>query len=81
MVGVRQRGHLLFSSRSCKSWQSTGVSTSCSDQYRSGLTVISTSSPRNFELLKSRGADHVFDYVRIVPASQILDLFANLFVE
>ncbi|PVH95942.1 oxidoreductase-like protein [Periconia macrospinosa] len=28
----------------------------------SGLTVIATSSPRNFDLLKRYGADHVFDY-------------------
>ncbi|TGO51238.1 hypothetical protein BCON_0166g00250 [Botryotinia convoluta] len=28
----------------------------------SGLQVITTSSPRNFELLKSLGADHVLDY-------------------
>ncbi|KAI2635420.1 GroES-like protein [Xylaria nigripes] len=28
----------------------------------SGLTVIATSSPHNFELLKSLGADHVFNY-------------------
>jgi len=27
-----------------------------------GYTVISTSSPRNFDLLKERGASHVFDY-------------------
>jgi NADPH:quinone reductase-like Zn-dependent oxidoreductase len=27
-----------------------------------GYTVISTSSPHNFPLLKERGADHVFDY-------------------
>ncbi|TGO39130.1 hypothetical protein BHYA_0060g00430 [Botrytis hyacinthi] len=29
---------------------------------RSGLKVITTSSPRNFELLKSLGTDHVLDY-------------------
>ncbi|KAI1176822.1 GroES-like protein [Nemania sp. FL0916] len=28
----------------------------------SGLTVIATSSPHNFALLKAAGADHVFDY-------------------
>ncbi|KAI3323394.1 GroES-like protein [Xylariaceae sp. AK1471] len=28
----------------------------------SGLTVIATASPHNFELLRSIGADHVFDY-------------------
>ncbi len=29
---------------------------------RSGLTVITTASPKNFDLVKSRGADVVFDY-------------------
>ena len=29
---------------------------------RSGLTVITTASPKNFELVKSRGADMVFNY-------------------
>ncbi|KAF2850865.1 NAD(P)-binding protein [Plenodomus tracheiphilus IPT5] len=28
----------------------------------SGLTVVTTSSPHNFDLLKSYGADYVFDY-------------------
>ncbi|KAH7403437.1 putative zinc-binding oxidoreductase ToxD [Cadophora sp. MPI-SDFR-AT-0126] len=28
----------------------------------SGLTVITTASPRNFDFVKSLGADHVFDY-------------------
>jgi len=28
----------------------------------SGLTVVVTASPRNFDFLKSLGADHVFDY-------------------
>lgn len=32
--------------------------------HRSGLKVITTASPRNFDLLESLGADHVFDYVR-----------------
>ena len=31
-------------------------------EYRSGLTVITTCSPRNFDLVRSRGADHIFDY-------------------
>lgn len=37
---------------------------------RSGLTVITTASPHNFELLKSLGADYTFDYVRLlsIPA-------------
>jgi len=30
---------------------------------RSGQTVITTCSPRNFDLVKSRGADVVLDYV------------------
>lgn len=29
---------------------------------RSGLTVIATASPQNFDLVRSRGADAVFDY-------------------
>ena len=29
---------------------------------RSGLTVITTTSPKNFDLVKSRGADVIFDY-------------------
>ena len=29
---------------------------------RSGLTVITTASPKNFDLVRSRGADAVFDY-------------------
>jgi NADPH:quinone reductase-like Zn-dependent oxidoreductase len=29
---------------------------------RSGCTVVTTASPENFELVKSRGADAVFDY-------------------
>ena len=32
------------------------------DLLRSGLTVITTASPKNFDLVKSRGADAVFDY-------------------
>lgn len=29
---------------------------------RSGCTVVTTASPENFELVKSRGTDAVFDY-------------------
>lgn len=29
---------------------------------RSGLTIVATASPKNFDLVKSRGADAVFDY-------------------
>lgn len=34
----------------------------CIDSYRSGLQVITTCSPRNFQLVKDLGADAVFDY-------------------
>jgi hypothetical protein len=44
-------------------------------EIRSGLEVITTSSPHNFELLKSLGSDHVFDYVRplLLSFSSILE--------
>lgn len=32
---------------------------------RSGFRVITTCSPRNFDLVKSRGADEVYDYRNI----------------
>jgi NADPH:quinone reductase-like Zn-dependent oxidoreductase len=32
---------------------------------RAGYTVITTASPKHFELVRDRGADLVFDYVRI----------------
>ena len=38
---------------------------------RSGATVLSVSSPRNFELLKSLGADAVYDYNDPTAAEQI----------
>lgn len=31
--------------------------------FRAGYTVITTASPKHFDLAKSRGADLVFDYV------------------
>ncbi|KAI8635374.1 GroES-like protein [Xylariaceae sp. FL1651] len=43
----------------------------------SGLTVIATASPRNFELLKSAGADHVFDYKSPTVGADIRALTAN----
>ncbi|KAI1311388.1 GroES-like protein [Xylaria venustula] len=43
----------------------------------SGLTVIATASPHNFELLKSIGADHVFDYKSPTVGSDIRALTNN----
>ncbi|KAF4625591.1 hypothetical protein G7Y89_g12576 [Cudoniella acicularis] len=43
----------------------------------SGLTVITTASPHNFELLKKLGADHVFDYRDPQCGSKISSLTPN----
>ncbi|XDG06939.1 hypothetical protein ABKA04_006554 [Annulohypoxylon sp. FPYF3050] len=43
----------------------------------SGLTVITTSSPHNFELLKSLGADAVFDYRSPTAGAEIRALTKN----
>ncbi|TGO69992.1 hypothetical protein BELL_0747g00020 [Botrytis elliptica] len=43
----------------------------------SGLQVITTSSPRNFELLKSLGADHVLDYHDPSCGAEIRSLTKN----
>ncbi|KAI0889732.1 alcohol dehydrogenase [Annulohypoxylon maeteangense] len=43
----------------------------------SGLTVIATSSPHNFELLKSLGADTVFDYRSPTAGAEIRALTRN----
>ncbi|KAI0486356.1 GroES-like protein [Xylaria cf. heliscus] len=43
----------------------------------SGLTVIATASPHNFELLKSAGADHVFDYKSPTVAADIKAVTEN----
>lgn len=40
----------------------------------SGYTVITTCSPRNFDLVKSRGADIIFDYAEPGAASKIREL-------
>lgn len=45
--------------------------------FSSGFYVISTSSPRNFELLKSLGADAVFDYRSPTVASDIRNISDN----
>ncbi|TGJ84293.1 hypothetical protein E0Z10_g4471 [Xylaria hypoxylon] len=43
----------------------------------SGLTVIATASPHNFELLKAVGADHVFDYKSPTVGGDIRALTEN----
>jgi hypothetical protein len=43
----------------------------------SGLTVIATASPHNFELLRSIGADHVFDYKSPTVGADIRALTDN----
>ncbi|KAI1365715.1 GroES-like protein [Xylaria arbuscula] len=43
----------------------------------SGLTVIATASPHNFGLLKSIGADHVFDYKSPTVGADIRALTQN----
>ena len=42
---------------------------------QAGYTVISTSSLHNFDLLKSHGADHVFDHRDPMSVSRIRALF------
>ncbi|CAI6334278.1 unnamed protein product [Periconia digitata] len=43
----------------------------------SGLTVVTTASPENFDLLKSRGADVIFDYHDADCASKIKEYTKN----
>ncbi|KAJ4355429.1 uncharacterized protein N0V89_003445 [Didymosphaeria variabile] len=42
---------------------------------QAGYTVISTSSPHNFDLLKSLGADHIFDHSDPTTVDKIRNLF------
>jgi NADPH:quinone reductase-like Zn-dependent oxidoreductase len=42
---------------------------------QAGYTVISTSSPHNFELLRSLGADHIFDHSAPDTVNAIRNLF------
>ena len=42
-----------------------------------GYKVVTTASPRNYELVKSRGADEVFDYNDPKSASKIRELTGN----
>jgi NADPH:quinone reductase-like Zn-dependent oxidoreductase len=45
--------------------------------FRSGLTVLTTCSPHNFDLVRARGADHVFDYRDPVSISNIKKITNN----
>jgi len=42
---------------------------------QAGYTVISTSSPHNFDLLKAAGADYVFDHSDPSTLEKIRNLF------
>ena len=44
---------------------------------RSGLTVLVTCSPHNFDLVRLRGADHVFDYHDSLSISAIKKITDN----
>jgi NADPH:quinone reductase-like Zn-dependent oxidoreductase len=52
----------VYSLPSCESLSVPSVSHGAYKSFRSGYTVLSTSSPRNFEYVKSLGATEVFDY-------------------
>lgn len=41
------------------------------------LTVVTTCSPRNFDLVKASGADHVFDYSDANVANKIKEVAPN----
>ncbi|KAH5254458.1 hypothetical protein HBI67_151950 [Parastagonospora nodorum] len=58
-------------------WGGSSAMGSLSISYakQAGYTVISTSSPHNFGLLKECGADYIFDHSDPATISQIRDLF------
>ncbi|KAJ4295011.1 hypothetical protein N0V90_007019 [Kalmusia sp. IMI 367209] len=58
-------------------WGGSSAMGSLSISYakQAGYTVISTSSPHNFSLLKSLGADHVFDHSDPATVEKIRGLF------
>jgi NADPH:quinone reductase-like Zn-dependent oxidoreductase len=58
-------------------WGGSSAMGSLSISYakQAGYTVISTSSPHNFKLLQSCGADHIFDYSDSATIDAIRDLF------
>ncbi|PVH81266.1 GroES-like protein [Cadophora sp. DSE1049] len=45
---------------------------------KAGCTVVVTASPRSFDLVKSYGADHVFDYRSPGAAKEIKKAFPNI---
>jgi len=57
-------------------WGGSSAMGSLSISYakQAGYTVISTSSPHNFDLLKSLGADHIFDHSDLATVEKIRDL-------
>jgi NADPH:quinone reductase-like Zn-dependent oxidoreductase len=58
-------------------WGGSSAMGSLSISYakQAGYTVVSTSSPHNFELLKSLGADHIFDHSDSETVEKIRNLF------
>jgi NADPH:quinone reductase-like Zn-dependent oxidoreductase len=58
-------------------WGGSSAMGSLSISYakQAGYTVISTSSPHNFDLLKSCGADHIFDHSDPATIDEIRELF------
>ncbi|KAF2818910.1 GroES-like protein [Ophiobolus disseminans] len=58
-------------------WGGSSAMGSLSISYakQAGYTVISTSSPHNFDLLKACGADHVFDHSDPSTIEKVRDLF------
>ena len=46
--------------------------------HRSGLRVITTSSPKHFALLKDRGADVIFDYVSLEALHTHMDFLLTI---
>ncbi|KAL5376810.1 hypothetical protein DPSP01_010221 [Paraphaeosphaeria sporulosa] len=58
-------------------WGGSSAMGSLSISYakQAGYTVISTSSPHNFDLLESLGADYIFDHSDLATVERIRDLF------
>src|ERR1700743_2170926 len=63
MAAARQQAPWRFNLLNCEySLMEGNVCKSLISCFRSGLEVITTCSPKNFWLVRSLGADHVFDY-------------------
>ena len=60
MVGAQQPAPWAFNLRSCELKETSP--TRCADLPSAGYRVITTCSPRNFDLVKSLGAEAAFDY-------------------